>query len=336
MIKKALFNSPVITFSIPVILISFLVFLAQSTTFNSYQQTLSNAIIIDLLLTVPFVYFLLIRKKNIPKTTVVPLFILGIVIASHIIPKENQSFLDIAKTWLIPLVEISVLSLVGFKVYKTIQLYKVKKGVNTDFFTVVKNVCNEIVPKKLAIPMATEIGIIYYGFIHWKKIKLKENEFTYHKNTGSQMLLVTVIFLIVIETVAFHALLNKWSSIAAWMLTGLSIYSSFQIFGFLRSLNKRPIIIERRMLKLRYGIMCETDIEIKNIDSIELTTQSFDQGKEIKYLSFLGESEGHNIVIHLKKENTLIGLYGMNKKFKSIALFVDEKAKFKLLLENKL
>jgi len=113
------------------------------------------------------------------------------------------------------------------------------------------------------------------------------------------------------------------------------MYSAFQIFGFLRSLSKRPIMIKENILELRYGIMCESDIEIQNIDTVELTTKAFEPNDTTAYLSFLGSTEGHNMIIHLKKENTLIGLYGKKKKFKSVALFIDKKQEFKTALETK-
>jgi hypothetical protein len=51
---------------------------------------------------------------------------------------------------------------------------------------------------------------------------------------------------------------------------------------------KRPISIERNKLYLRYGIMTESTIDIKNIDSIELSSKDIETNKETRKLSFLG------------------------------------------------
>jgi hypothetical protein len=103
-----------------------------------------------------------------------------------------------------------------------------------------------------------------------KKRELKENEFSYHKDSGTITLLIAIIFIVAIETLVLHILLTKWSSLVAWILTFLSIYSGIQIFGFLKSMFKRPISIENNKLFLRYGIMNETTIDLKNIDNIEI------------------------------------------------------------------
>lgn len=304
--------------------------------FNANPSILSVGITFDLLLTVPFVYFLLIRKTKIPKTTVVPFLIVGIIICSFILPAENQYYLNLFKTWVLLIVELSILSFVIFNVRKGIIQYRQSKTESFDFFTTLKNICYKILPKGLVIPVVTEIAVFYYGFINWRKRKLKENEFTYHKDSGTVTLLIAIIFIVAIETVTIHILLAKWNTTVAWILTCLSIYSSIQVFGFVKSMLKRPITIENNKLYLRYGIMNETTIDLKNIDSIEITSKDIELNKETRKLSFLGELESHNIVIRLKEENTLIGLYGFKRKYKNLALHVDNKIEFKNRINNAL
>ena len=69
--------------------------------------------------------------------------------------------------------------------------------------------------------------------------------------------------------------------------------------------------------------MNEATIELKEINSIEISSKDIELNKETRKLSFLRELESHNVVIRLKNENTLIGLYGIKKKFKVLALYVD-------------
>ncbi len=318
------------------LIIGLMVLIAKSSMFIKNPNELSTGITFDLLLTVPFVYFLLIRKTKIPKTTVVPFFILGLIICSLILPTENQYYLNLFKTWVFPIVELSILSFVIYNVRKGMKCYKLNKTESFDFFTTLKNTCYEILPKSFVIPVVTEIAVFYYGFLFWRKRKLKENEFSYHKDSGTISLLIAIIFIIAIETLVFHVLLTKWSSIAAWILTFLSIYSGIQILGFLKSILKRPISIENDRLYLRYGIMTETTIELEDIDTIEISSKDIDLNKETRKLSFLGELEGHNIIIHLKKENELIGLYGIKRKYRNLALYIDDKTEFKNRINNAL
>jgi len=324
-----------IPFAIPLFLVAIMVLLTSSSAFKTNPNTLSLAITIDLLLTTPFIYFLLIRKTAIPKTTIVPFVILGVVVCSYIIPLENQYYLELFKTWILPVIELVVLTIIIYKIVKARRLYKLnKKQINFDFYTTLKTTCFEILPKAVVIPFATEIAVFYYVFVSWKKRQLKPNEFSYHKESGTIGLLIAILFLIAIETVAFHLLLAKWNTTAAWILTGISMYSGIQILGFLKSMLKRPILIKDNVLYLRYGIMNETTIPIKNIESVELSTKDIEINNTTRKLSFLGSLEGHNLVLTLKKEHILFGLYGIKKQYKVLALQVDQKQEFKNCIEN--
>ncbi len=334
--KAINFHKNLIIFGIPILIVGLMILITKTSLFRMNPDNLAIGITFDLLLTVPFVYYLLIRNTNIPKTTIVPFLIFEIIICSIILPSENQQYLNLFKTWILPIVELLVISFVVHNLRKGIKSYKQKKRLSFDFFTTLKNTCYEILPKNVVIPIVTEIAVFYYGFIYWKKRELNENEFSYHKDSGTITLLIAIIFIVAIETVTFHILLLKWSSIAAWIFTFLSIYSGIQIFGFLKSMFKRPIIIENGKLFLRYGIMSETTIDLKDIDSIEVSSKDIEFNKETRKLSFLGELESHNLIIRLKEENTLIGLYGMKRKFKNLAFHVDDKTEFGNKINNAL
>lgn len=333
--KSIVLNRNLINFAIPLALLGTLVLLMKSSFLNE-NDILNFAITADLLLTVPLVYFLLIRKYAIPNTTVIPFMIIGLVLGFYFLPQESQVYLEMFKTWALPVIELSLVTFIIIKVPGAIKKYKELKGSTPDFFDALKSTCYEMFPKSVVIPVVTEIAVFYYGFIYWKKRKLKVNEFTYHKESGTIALLAVTIFIVVVETVVLHILLSKWSNIAAWILTFISIYSGFQLFGFLKSISKRPISIKNDKLLLRYGIMSETSIFLKNIASVEVSSIDMAWNAENRKLSFLGEMESHNVIIRLKEENVLIGLYGIKRKYKNLALHIDKKIEFKNQIDNAL
>ena len=323
-------------FGLPILLTGSLVLLSGSPLFTRQPEALSLGITLDLLLTVPLLYFLLIRKTSIPNTTVIPVLLLGVLVGSAILPADSQHYLDVFKTWGLPVVEAGVLFYVLFRLRQGIRRLRIRSGSTPDFFTALKGTCEEFLPKGLVIPVVTEIAVFYYGFVSWRPRKLQENEFSYHKDSGTIPLLAAIIFIVAIETVVFHTLLLKWSATAAWILTAVSIYSGIQLFGFLKSMLKRPISIEGDRLLLRYGIMAETDIEIRNIASVEISSSDLEFTDQTRKLSFLGSLESHNLIIRLKEENQLTGLYGRTRKFRNLALYMDDKTRFAALVEARL
>jgi len=110
----------------------------------------------------------------------------------------------------------------------------------------------------------------------------------------------------------------------------LSIYTAIQFFALARSLPKRPMHIDvhERKLHLVYGFFNKTDIDISNIKGIEQSTKMLPADKSIVQFSPLGNLDNHNVIIHLHNENVLHKIYGLQKKYKSIAVYVDDKDRF--------
>lgn len=335
MTRGAVLNRNVINFGVPVLLLVVATLFMNSSYFDG-SNVLSLAISIDLVITVPVVYFLLIRKSTIPKTTVVPFVILGLVIGTYFLPKENQAYLDLFRVWALPLIELSVLTYIVIKIRKVVKAYKMQKETTLDFYDALKKTCKEILPKRLVPALSTEVAVFYYGFILWKRRELAENEFSYHKESGTPALLGAFIFVIAIETVAVHFLLESWSPIIAWVLTILSIYTALQMFGFAKSLGHRPIAFEKDHLVLRYGIMNEAHIPYSEIETVVQSGKELEKDKLTKTLSPLGEMESHNVIVRLKSENTLVGLYGFKKRFNTLGLHVDLPNEFVTRLEKEI
>lgn len=325
-----------LVFGLPLLLTVSLVFLSKSSFFARYPQDLSLGITIDLLLTVPLLYFFLIRKTKIPNTSVVAVMLIGVLVCSAILPADRQLYLDYFKSWGLPAIEMGILTYIIYRVRQAIRKFRVQFDESPDFYKTLKKTCAQFLPAGLVMPVVTEIAVFYYGFVYWKRRELKENEFSYHKDSGTIPLLIAIIFIVAIETVVFHILLLKWSSLAAWILTGISIYSGIQLFGFLKSMLKRPFSMEGDRLVLRYGIMAETEIDLQKIESVEISSTDLEFDDQTRKLSFLGSLEGHNVVIRLKRENELAGLYGRTRTYRNLAIYVDDKTGFKNTIEARL
>lgn len=326
-------RSSLVVLGIPLLMILSLVLLVKSSFFI---PKISTFVIVDFLITIPLTYFLLIRRKEISKKTVFSVFMVGVLVASFILPKENQRLLTAIKTFLIPLIEIGVLVFVVIKgklVYK-----KIKESINysLDFFDIINQVCKEILPGKLASILASEIAVMYYGLFHWKTKKIRENEFSYHKDGAAISVILGFLLVVIIEMFVTHAMMKKGNVNGSFILGILSGYTALQIIAILRSLAKRPIVIdkENRTLYLKFGILANAIISMDQIDDIEIHTKEIPENTSIKYFSPIGKAGGHNVIVHFKEEVRFNGFYGFEKKAKSLALQIDKKEKFVFALKE--
>ena len=328
---------PITIFGIPLILMIGLVLITQFALFNTNSSQLSIGITIDFVLTIPLVYFLLIRNHSIPKITVVPIFVLGIVVASFILPKDQQEYLSLAKNWLLPVVELTVISILLWKVRKLIQQFKVVKNTTLDFYDAIKQAAKEILPQQVAPIFATEIAMIAYSIFKWKKPEVSTIHFTSYKDNGIIALLSIVMFLVIVETFVFHLLITGWSTTLAWVLSIVSVYTGFQILGHLKALIFRSTTIVEGTLYLRNGILGDVKVDIGNIKKVECTEVIIeDENNEVRNLSLLRDLEGHNIALYFSEPIVLEQAYGFSKKAKVLLLYVDDPKRFSETISSKI
>lgn len=338
MLKHLNIKSYITILLIPISMVLLMWSITKSSFFFKYHQELSKAIVLDLLVTMPFLYFLAIRKRKVPKLSVVSVFVLGVFTATYILPKDNQSLLLTIKTYFFPLLELAVFSFFLYKAHAVYKVFSKEEHSKLDFFDATSIAVKSVLPNKISFFLTTEIAVVYYTFFNWKKTKLKHNEFSNYKENGIKTLLFALIFIIFIETFVLHVYLEKFSLMAAWIFSVVSIYTIFQVFALIKSLSKRPFFIDNvnNQVVLRFGFFGIAKIPFSNINSVEMNTKDLPQGNSIVPFSPLGNLGGHNVIFNLKNNIEFEGFYGIKKVSDRIAVFVDDKNRFVSTIEKQL
>lgn len=319
---------------IPVLmLLTIVLLLRYPALFAGSESSMFRALTIDLTFSIPLVYFLAIRKRQIPNITIVPVFILGVVLATLLIPQNHQQSLELIKTWVFPLVELSVLSLLVYKVVSLKKAYKQQKAQHFDFMDAFKQAALEVLPTRVAGAFTTEASMFYYAFFAWKKTTLAQGAYSYHKNSGIQALLAALLMAVVVETLAIHFIIAQWSHIAAWILTGISAYTGIQIFAYIKSVAKRPTLLEDDKLVVRNGLMGNCEIPLHSIEKLEVFSGDLPETyKDVRKASMFYQ----NVVLHLNQQVRVDGLYGMHKKTDVLAFYIDDVKAFEQAINTAL
>ena len=343
-------------YGLPAFIIFTSVCIAFSPLLILYPE-LAVGVTYDLALTTPLLYLFLIRKKEIPKITVLPIFFLGVTIASFIIPIEQQFHLSIIKNWIFPMVEVSVLGYIGFSVYKIVKIYKSNKHETPDVYTILRLTSQDLIEKIISPQLlinrfllqtdrkelnikwyanliAFEAAIIYYGLFKWRKPKLTQNQFTYHKKSGFIVLLGVIIFIITAETIVLHVLIEQWSRVIAWVLTIPGLYFVLQLFAHTKAVYLRPIELTDDKLILRYGLFGEAEIDLDNIEEIKFSLIVPSGDYKVVQMSIVKGFEQFNTQIYLKEEISVSRLYGFKAKCNALLFFVDENKKLMNMIKH--
>ena len=89
-----------------------------SAKFQQHPQPLSLAVTLDLILIAPLAYYLIIRKTSVSAFTAARVLLLGIMLAGLLLSKSNAYWLNIIKTWISPLIEVALITYLGWKFYQ--------------------------------------------------------------------------------------------------------------------------------------------------------------------------------------------------------------------------
>lgn len=307
-----------------------------STIFKSYKEITSLAILADLLITAPLAYWFVIRKTSISKTTILRVFMVGMLVAGLLLSKTNSPVFGFIKTWISPLIEATLISFIVWKCYQAKKSSRKEELFSFDFLahcrTILKTVLGN---EKAATIMAAEFSIFYYTFAKKEKHPVGITEFTSHKRSGIILILSTFLCLFVIETTGMHFVFLLWNKTAAWILTALSCYSCLQLFAHTRALKIRTTFISDQHLFIRNGILgAEAMIAINNIKSVAMISVA-ERGKDILPMGLFSKLEKNNVIIHLKEPVTVIKAFGTRKEGKSLSLSIDNCEKFLTLIEKR-
>ncbi|NRB48721.1 MAG: hypothetical protein HRU41_13675 [Saprospiraceae bacterium] len=292
---------------------------------SAAPSQLANAVTADLAITAPVLYFLVIRRTKVPNLTVVPCFILGLLIAHLVLPPTERGLLTFLTHYILPGIEVLVVLFVGRNVWRFVKALKQNGARNIDRLEVLKESTAAIAGEGLlARLLTTELSIIYYSLFSWgKSERQSDHHFTHYKKNGLGAVIALWILVLAAETFAVHILLMKWGEWAAWIASLSSVYLVLLFIAHYKATRKRQSWIDDTGLHLRYGLSGNVDISLDQVEKIHLTTRT---PRDLQQFVKLGHAfESHNVILELKTEIELERMYGKKEGAKAIGLMIDDR-----------
>ena len=318
-----------------VFLASFLITL--TTKFKEHTELLSNAILIDVLLVAPLLYFLAIRKSNVSKLTVSRIFIAGLLVAGFILNAHSNPFLQIIKTWVSPLIEVVVISFIVSKFYVANKKAKALNNKKPDFLMHCRTVMFQVTGnEKVGNIISSEVSVLYYAFVGSRDKTIDyETRFTGYKENGVTIVLWVILSIFLIETTGVHFLLYLWSHTVAWVVTALSLYTCIQLYAHIKATKARPIIINTDSLEIHNGLAGDAYISFDNIENFELS-KKIPQHRNLVKIALLKGLENHNVVMYLKTPIQVTKIFGIKKTTDTVLFYVDKSKAFSNALTSRM
>jgi hypothetical protein len=267
----------------------------------------------DVAVTVPVLYFLLVVRGRVqPVVTLIPICLVALFRATYVSP---------GLAWTRPVIgsaaEIAVVTSV---------VIRVRRGWSTgtgesDILEKFRRAALDVVRvPAVAEAVATEMAIAWYAFCSWgakPEYPKDAMHFSVNDRSSAGMLLAAIAGLSVIEGAITHALLMRWSVMAAWAVTLLGAYGTIWLIALSRSFRLRPAWLRDDELVLRNGLLWTLRIPLDRIESIATT------GDEAGLRMPLATDP--NVWLRFSEPLVVLKMYGVRRRVRSVAISVDER-----------
>lgn len=302
---------------------------AQQLSSAVAPKLVGLAVTVDLVVGLPLLFgLLIIRRFQLPWTTLVPIGVFGAIVAYRLLPPEHRTLLDILAR-LAPLIEISLLSYVALRLYSVWRVYRTMRpttiyGSEALDLAVRRSVGDSVFAAALVVELLL-VGLAFGGWLlRFQPRQRNLAVFSMHRSGLYPAFLFVIICLIIGETLVVHLLVaHFWNTIAAWLLTVLSAYSLLWVVGDFHALRLHPLVLDGTILHLRRGLVWRGIVHLDNIERIRPASARDQKDSSLVSIAPLGQGEQ---VLILHEPVTVFGLFGMKRVATRIGITVDDKA----------
>lgn len=236
------------------------------------QPTLvAPAVLVDLTLGLPALgYLFLVRSGRQNPSILLPLALLGLLLARWWIPPEHLD-LSLSLETVALLLEGGLLVLLGFRIRAVRRAFRAARPRFPYRGDALRHALREVLGPRVGAVFFGEVGVLWHTMAGWRGGKVPGvpgTVFPGHRRNAYPAILVALLMAIAVETVALHVLVGLWFVPAAWALTILSVYSGIWLLGDFQAARATPSLVGQEALHLRTGLRWSADVPWSTIRSI--------------------------------------------------------------------
>jgi hypothetical protein len=280
----------------------------------------------DLTITIPVLYWVFfVRSGRARPLTIAPVFLVGTVLASVVIPRGQQQFLHELGRFAVPIAEMLLIGALVRRVIKTAKLRSVPSDPYERIVLAARTLAGD---NRAAKIIASEVAMLYFAFLGWRRKpeSVPGRAITFHERNGWSTIAACILVLIAAEGIGMHFLLGIWSTTAAWAWTALDVWAAIWIIGDAQALRLRRSFVTSDALHIRHGMRWNVIVPRELIASIdEIRDESTWKRKGVLKLAILDEPRW---LVTLREPVIAHGLLGMRKEVRALALLPDQEDVF--------
>jgi hypothetical protein len=309
--------------------------IVHSAAFAARPEPIATAVSFDLTLGVTLAYWMMVvRPGHAALRTALPVFVAAVAAAALTLPPGHRDLVQYIRYLGIPL-ELVAVWLVVAGVRRTHRALSAS-GIAMDVPERIRMALSgSPLPSRAADVVTMEMSLLYYALASWRRRPFSipaAQAFSYHRRSSFAAILYTACLASIVETIAVHFLLRATFPRVAVGVLALSIFGTFWVLGFARSIQLRPILVTDTDLLIRVGLQWSLDVPRASIAKIEAgRVKAPAKGTP----GFLRVTIGQpNVLIELREPMRARGAYGAERQVSVIAFTIDDPAGFRAALES--
>ena len=240
-------------------------------------------------------------------------------------------------------VEVLLLLTGGTLLLSAVREYRRNRASGFDGWRALESGIAIPLPRLAARLMVSELRL-FYCLIKWalRRTRLQEGEFSYHRRSTMDMLVLMIVLVSPVEVLVIELLLQAFLPLL-WLrllVLFLEVYAVFWILGFHASRVTLPHRLEETGLRLYHGIFAEGFIpypEIRRVQQLRRKAPEWGDGLRLDGVeAYLAIGGNTNVTLELHSPHSLRGFIKSTAPVDTVHLAVDEPKAFVQNLEHRL
>lgn len=287
---------------------------------------MAAAVTIDLVAGLPALgWFVLVRPRRASPLILIPLALIGIVLANLLLPEPHRRALEFVEL-AVPILEgLLVIGLI-LSVRRIVRAYRTCRARTLFAFEAFEQALGTAAPAPaLAWFLATELAVVWYALTGWfKRFRPGPGQLAFATHAGGSYgaVLLVMMMILPVELLAVHVLLAKWSHVAAWIASILSAYGVLWLLGDYQAMKLMPIVLDGERLHLRLGMRWSVTVRRADVERVSPIRPTPEPGEEglFRNLAPMGEAE---LWITLREPVEVRGLFGLAREARHIGVSIE-------------
>ncbi|MEM9996251.1 MAG: hypothetical protein AAF809_01020 [Bacteroidota bacterium] len=291
-------------------------------------EALAVGIALDLVVLVPTLFYVLVaRPRGWSATAVLPVVLLGAVLAGAVLPDAFAKVLRPVYI-AIPLVEGALAVVILARIGRIVRTYRAQPP--GDVLARLRAALRSILPRGAAEAVAYEATLFRYALgptVPAPASSDTSTPFSSHRTSSYRFLLIAGLIGGSVELIGVHFLLLHLAPGWAWLHLLVSAYALVWLIGDYRALRQRPTTLTPDAVRVNAGLRWSAEVPLTQIAEVRRITKASALADAEGYLS-LGGVDTPQLLLVLRAPVEVVGPYGIRKDASLLGVRIDEPEAF--------